>query len=551
MTRILTSLEQAKSGFGEGCADAKLALLGALERVRLRTPRAVIRLHEALCFLRAYPDDARVLARVERMLGNFHRRPDLRRHRAALADSGIAGTATHYRFFWSTAHWLARRWPERFRFDRGDIEPAERIRAALPLLVTPAESAWLKESRVPAFAALDRLCAPGEGDAVFLARRVEAMPGDSVTREAFWDSIDAACVLKPAPGAPSRTDANYAGAPVSFRTQPLRRTRPELREQIALAARAVQEVSPREAVRLLDLARGVMVTRSRDLDAFAYGDARDVRMVDDGGGLGFMVNGVVPERRALLHGTYGYLTLQNGVPVGYGDLLLTGRTAAVAFNTFKTYRGGESAWTFARLLSMVRHLFGCESFSLDPYQIGHKNEEGIASGAWWFYYKLGFRPRAPQARRILRRELARMRAEPDHRSDRATLRRLAAWHLFFDFDASHPARLAPVVETGARVAQDLARRAGAARERALKECSSEAMRQLGLRSLQGFTPDERLAWTRWSPLIVTLPGLARWSAAEKRALVHVVRAKGGRRESDFVELFAAHSGLARSLFSAL
>lgn len=139
LSKTLTSLEQAKSSFGEGYAETKLALLSRLEHRRLRTPRAVIRLHEVLCFLRAYPDDARVLAQTERMLGNFHRRSDLRRHRAALADSGIAGTAICYRFFWSTAHWLARRWPDRFQFDRGDVEPAERLRAALPLLVTPAE----------------------------------------------------------------------------------------------------------------------------------------------------------------------------------------------------------------------------------------------------------------------------------------------------------------------------------------------------------------------------------------------------------------------------
>ena len=74
------------------------------------------------------------------------------------------------------------------------------------------------------------------------------------------------------------------------------------------------------------------------------------------------------------------------------------------------------------------------------------------------------------------------------------------------------------------------------------------MHRVGLRSLQGFTPDERLAWMRWSPLMVTLQGLQRWSAAEKRALVHVIRAKGGRREGDFVVLFAAHPKLERALF---
>lgn len=550
LSKTLTSLEQVKGSYGQGYAGTKLALLIRLEHRGLRTARGVIRLHEVLCFLRAYPEDARVLARTERMLGNFHRRPDLRRHRAALADSGIAGTAIYYRFFWSAAHWLARCWPERFQLDRGDVEPAQRIRAALPLLVTPAESAWLKESRVPAFGALDRLRAPGETDAVFLVRRVEAMPGNSATREAFYDSIDAACVLKPASGAPSRTHAKYAGAPISFQRRPLRRTRPDLREQIGLAPRAVHELSPREGGHLLDLARGVMVTGARDLDAFAYGDPRDVRIVDDGEGLAFMVNGVIPGRRALIPGTYGYLTLHNGVPIGYGDLILVGRSAAVAFNTFETFRGGESAWTFARLLAILGHLFGTRSISLDPYQLGYRNEEGIATGAWWFYFKLGFRPQAAQARRIMQEELARMKAQPGHRSDRATLRKLAAWHVFFDLDTSRPRGLPPVAEVGARIAQDLATRAGADRERALNECSREALVLLGLRSLQGFTSDERLAWMRWGPLVVSLPGLSRWSAAEKRAMVNIIRAKGARREGDFVALFAAHPKLEQALFSA-
>ncbi len=547
LSKTLTSLEQAKGNYGEGYAETKLALLIRLEHRRLPTARGVMRLHEALCFLRAYPDDARVLAQVERMLENFQRRPDLRRHRAALADSGIAGTVIHYRFFWSTAHWLARRWPQRFQFDRSDIEPSERVRVALPLLVTPAESAWLKQGHVHVFEALDRLRAQGETDAVFLVRRVEAMPGDFATREAFWDAIDASYVLKPGSDTPSRTHARHAGATISFQRRPLRRTRPDLREQMALAPRAVHELSAREGGQLLDLARGVMVTGSRDLDAFAYGDPRDVRIVDDGDGLAFMVNGVVPGRRALIAGTCGYLTLRNGIPIGYGDLILVGRSAAVAFNAFETFRGGEAAWIFARLLAMLAHQFGTRSISLDPYQLGYRNEDGIASGAWWFYFKLGFRPQAPEARRIMREELARMKASPDHRSDRGTLRKLAAWHLFFDLDASHSAGLPPIAEIGARVARDLARRAGANRERALKECSSEAMHLFGLRSLHGFTPDERLAWMRWSPLMVTLQGLQRWSAAEKRALVRVVRTKGGRRESDFVALFAAHPKLRRAL----
>ena len=105
----LRALEGARDDYGAGAGERKLALLAVLARAPLRTAGEVRRLHEALCFLRAYPDDARVLAAVERMLARFDRRADLRAHRGTLAHSGIAGTTTWYPFFWPTARWLAAR----------------------------------------------------------------------------------------------------------------------------------------------------------------------------------------------------------------------------------------------------------------------------------------------------------------------------------------------------------------------------------------------------------------------------------------------------------
>jgi hypothetical protein len=43
--------------------------------------------------------------------------------------------------------------------------------------------------------------------------------------------------------------------------------------------------------------------------------------------------------------------------------------------------------------------------------------------------------------------------------------------------------------------------------------------------------------------VATLPGLDRWTPAEKRALAEVALAKGGQRESDYVALFDAHRKL--------
>jgi hypothetical protein len=548
-TRALATLEKTKDKYGGGSAARKLAALRELDRTRLGTARRVERLHEALCFLRAYPDDARVASQVERMLARFAHRADLQAHRAALADTGIAGTTIRYRFFWPTARWLAQRWPAGFRLDRTDGEAEDNIAGALPLVVTPAEAQWLREEEPAGYEALDALRGRTT-DATFLVRAIAAMPGDSFTRESSYDRLDPSCALVPGRDTPSRTLARHAKAPAVFRTAPLRRARPALREEMRRPPRAVRTLAPREGARVVELARGAMITRKRDLDAFAYGDARDVRIVDDGNGLAFALIGMSPERRTLLPAVYGALTLQNGVPIGYSQVDAIAGTAAISFNTFPTFRGGEAAHVFARMLAMVRHVFGTDSFSIEPYQLGVGNEEGIESGAWWFYYKMGFRPRAAAARRIARAELARMRASPRHRSSRATLRKLAEWHVFFDLGPARAAGLPPVAAVGERAAALLARRFAADRSAALEDASRALMRLAGVRSLRGFTRAERVAWARWSPFVLALPGVARWRPADRRALARVVRAKGGRRESEFAALFDAHPRLGRALLTA-
>jgi hypothetical protein len=102
---------------------------------------------------------------------------------------------------------------------------------------------------------------------------------------------------------------------------------------------------------------------------------------------------------------------------------------------------------------------------------------------------------------------------------------------------------------GLGVSRYLAGRFGGDRQRGLRLCSREAARLLGVRSFRRFTPGERLAWKRWAPVVLALPGIERWRPADKQALTRVIRAKGGRRESVFVRRFDAHAKLRAALFT--
>ncbi len=300
---------------------------------------------------------------------------------------------------------------------------------------------------------------------------------------------------------------------------------------------------------LVDLARTTMATRSRDLDAFAYADANDVRLVDCGGGLQLAYIGMVAQRRLLLETLYGFLALKNGVPVGYGTTAVLFESAEVAFTIFDTFRAAEAASIYARVLGTARHLFGADTFVIDPYQLGQDNDDAVRSGAWWFYQKMGYRPRDAAAQRIMRRELRRMKANPRHRSSEATLKKLAASEVFLSLGKQRDDVLGvlPLANVGLCVTRYLADRFGADRAGATKDCSEEVRTLLGVRTLQGFTAGERLAWQRWAPLIMILPGVKSWPRASKRALVEVVRAKGGRRESDYAHLFNRHRRLRRAI----
>ena len=542
-------LEAARTERGPSAAARRLAALDVAARARLATAREVERLHEALCFLRAYPDDAAVLARTEVLLARFARRPDLARHRASLEDSGIAGTKTRFPFFAGTARWLAARWGRHLRVDWRRFEKAAALERLLPLVSLWAETPALDELDLGTRGWVKRLKGPQETDAAFLVRRLSRLGHGTFEQEAAWEGLELPLVLEPGSGTPARTNACIRTSPVVFQTTPLDRGRPDVRRELARPPLSVTAVSRPDAERYLDLAKEAMVARARDLDAFQWGDPADVRLVTYPDGLAFAAIGVVPERRLLLESVYGFLTLKNGVPIGYVLTSALFGSSEIAYNVFESFRGGESGLVYGKVLSMSRALFGSDAFTIFPYQLGgYGNPEALQSGAWWFYRKLGFAPRAPRAVALMHEEERRMTADPKHRTSLPDLKVLASENLYWFGGKlrSEAIGLVDLPNVGLRVVDAVAARFGSDRERAEAVLTAEAARLLGART-GAWSPAERLAFRRWAPLVSILPGVKAWSAAEKRALATVIRAKGGRRESDFVRLFDAHRKLRKAV----
>ena len=139
---LVDALAACASRFGAVARGEKLRLLARLAATPINTAATMIRLHELLCFVRAYPDDAAVQDAAEQALQDFAARVS-RLTSGALArlhDSGIAGTDLDYPFGLPMTRWLATRFPEDVTVAWPKFEGGERLEEALSLLVTPTES---------------------------------------------------------------------------------------------------------------------------------------------------------------------------------------------------------------------------------------------------------------------------------------------------------------------------------------------------------------------------------------------------------------------------
>ncbi|MGI9290229.1 MAG: hypothetical protein ACR2QG_03010, partial [Gammaproteobacteria bacterium] len=435
----LNRLESLASDFEQKASVEKLELLQRLNSTSSLSKDDVFRLHEILCFLRAYPDNKKVLTTVEEVLEGFNRRKDLLRHCRALADTGIAGTPIHYQFYWQTAKWLFQHWPESIVINWGEWDDKEQLSELWPVLLPQPAIESLEGVYFSPKKWIETLKRPEDTDAAFLIRLFYRWKVNDTVKEINYDALNVPLKLDPGVGTPSRTASKYPVRKLFFEhTKRTAESTSRISTQIKRKPVSVRSVNKAEGKKLIDLARVQMITRGRDLYGFVSSDPSDVRIVTYEGGIQFICYGLQPELRPLLEAMYVFVILKNGVPIGYTQAATLLGSAEVNFNVFDTFRGTETSRIFATTLAMVHHLFGSDAFVINTQQIGEDNPEALQSGAFWFYHKHGFRPVDADVHSIATVELERKESEPGYRSTIRTLKELAGSDLHLFLGKSRP-----------------------------------------------------------------------------------------------------------------
>jgi hypothetical protein len=230
----------------------------------------------------------------------------------------------------------------------------------------------------------------------------------------------------------TRLPPSLGGREIFYHRRPfLKRSEVSIQAEFAAPKIDVTSLSRARAQKILALIVDTSSVRYRELYGFTHPDSAHVRHADLGRGMDFFFFGVARNSR-LIRDYHAGMYFKNGVPIGYVELLSKDGTTEVGFNLYYTFRETETAWLYARLLKIFRERLGAKRFWIDPYQIGHENDEALDSGAFWFYRKLGFRSTSKEIAKLIELEETKIAAQPGYRTPPAILRWLARAALVYD-----------------------------------------------------------------------------------------------------------------------
>lgn len=547
--RLLEQLDELKHTFGPAGARRLLRLIKTIGKLTLDDPQSLIKFHETLLFIRAYPHNAAIVRACETQLLTFSKRiSNAISHNVDLSElehpevSGFAGMSVSDTFSYYIVRWLLRKYPTQIKFDWEWFEDENRLGETWPRFMPLLEEDSFVEANIP-YREWLRRASSGGNEVSWLLSNFNNLSRSSKEIAELYDSQKLYVCWTPTYSS-TRTGMRNATNDLFFHHRPLIQRRDvNFIEHLRKPAPSFRKLSVKQGQSELDLARAASTIRYRELYGFTHGDENRVLEFDPGRGIRLVVFGIPPNRRLPLRAYHAAMIYKNDVPIGYFEGLSLFERMESGFNLYYTFRDGETAWLYAETLNIMRHLTGVTTFSLDPYQIGHENEEGIESGAFWFYRKLGFRSTRPDLQRLTEREETRIKTQTNYRTSAARLRQLAVAPMILELEEEGRGDWDKfqVRQIGLR-AQPQVNRARGDAQRWRTHALETLRRQLSL-DVSSFSLDEQDILSDFGTLLSLIPNLNRWSEEEKQKTAEIIKAKLSKDEVRYLRLMQKHKRL--------
>ena len=413
----ITKLFSIRNQYGKQTALEKLQLLSNINIKNIKSKKAAETLYSTLLFLQAYPNNKAVYKQAGEWLmqlkDHVQQNENLQYN---LYNSGITGTTICAAFSFEMTKWLRKTKRSSVKFNSFESDD-EQIQSFISVVMDKAESeifqdcnaewkGWLKKLRKPGEDILEQLIA------IFDSSNIRPEVKDEI-----WNAIGINVEIKliahnclPA----SLTKIFYHRSLI----RKVSKTEP-MSKPVAV------KLTDTEAEQIIDCSKMILIRHLREIDPISFTSAKLVSFYHLQRGISIALISMVPERRLPIDTYMAYVVFKNGLPVSYGASWVLFNSSRIALNVFPDYRGGEAKYIFNQLLQLHAQVYNLKRFTVDPYQIGKDNSDGIHSGSFWIYYNAGFRPIEKQQQQIAATEAAKIQANKKYRTAPAVLKTLA------------------------------------------------------------------------------------------------------------------------------
>jgi hypothetical protein len=438
----LAKFAKAAYQFGAGSAAQKLQCLGALAEQPLPSSPALLQYHTLLLFTLTHAENQRIYQNADRELLRLARH--LKQPKVAnlpfLTDSGLPYTPMTTRFTQDAFYQLVQHKDVDIQ-----LESLNNATFDLNAFLNITLPSLLKEETTAGFGndAIMQHLGVGNGQQFpFLLNEIKQLPCPPLAKDYLWQSLQSFFTVKGKTHRYSISFNRLNGGPLHFTRhigQPF--------DHLALLQKKLPRPTVLNAGQLAEMVSVIqcsMPLSMREIDTITYMDPATLRYFQLENGLSVAIYGMRPERQLALLSFVGYTLFKNGYPMSYGGSWIFGECSLFGLNIFEAFRGGESKYVMTQILRVYVQYFGLSFYELEPYQFG--NAEAIQTGAFWFYYKFGFRPVDPALQKLAAAEAAKIKADRRYRSSAKTLEKLAGGNIAIRLNERRPLHRNTVVQ---------------------------------------------------------------------------------------------------------
>ncbi|MCD6017642.1 MAG: hypothetical protein K0S53_763 [Bacteroidetes bacterium] len=509
---------------------------GMLKELILLVPKkhgSFMQFHQVLMCMMAYPSDKSLLELVEkttsRLLTILNQNSSLREK---LSGTGLLHTAIECNFTFNKVNYLILRFPNQVSIHSA-ASSLDTQKSVLKLILPNTEYSRIHagekdfKSRISQFHFSTK-----QTDLEWLMQTILQSGLDQKIQSLLYNQLGIYIQWSVSNETDSLSFLRGTSLPVYYHTTPLEK-KTDFQSIVSGKLPAALKLNLNERRQFIHSAKMSLVYLYRETEPFTNANEEDITVFQLDKGISVALFGSTVDKRYSLESYIGYLVLKNNIPVSYGGGWIFGERCQFGINILESFRGGESALIICELLRVYHQHFGATRFVVKPYQFGLHNPEAIKTGAFWFYYKLGFRPENKTLKELALQEENQKLMDPKYKSEAATLKKYTKSNIALTLtESSYPDYDSELLSQ--RITAYINEHFNGDRQKALSVCFNELKKNTGIET-EKWKPEDIDYAKHVSVLFYIKPGSCEWQKKHQKNIQQFILLKSEKTEISWIK----------------